>query len=315
MPAAKATHTGDDSKDLQPAGAPSQTALTVLQAIQRSAGFLARRGVESPRLQVEWMLAQLLRMPRMKLYLNFDQALSGPEQDALRTMVVRRGDREPLQHILGTAVFCEWEFVVGPQALIPRPETEMLAEMAWKWLNNRATVGTGRIRALDFGTGTGCLAIAIALKSPAAEVTALDISAEALALAQANAGRLGAAGRVCFNLGDGFAAVADGTVFDLIVSNPPYIPRAEIETLEPEVRLHDPRAALDGGEDGLDFYRLLAAEGRSKLAPEGLLMLEIGEGQASAVRAIFESQKWVVEPAARDYTGRERFITAALGPE
>jgi release factor glutamine methyltransferase len=289
--------------------------MTVLQTIQKSAEFLAKRNVESPRLQVECMLAQILRLPRMQLYLNFDTIVTGKDLDALRAMVVRRGKREPLQHILGTVCFCEWEFTVGPQALIPRPETEILAEMGWKWLDHRAASENRAPKALDFGTGTGCLAIALVLKCRSSTVTAVDISPEALALARLNAEKLGASSAITFIQGRNLACHTESSALDLIISNPPYIPRKEIETLQPEVREHDPRGALDGGEDGLDFYRLLAVEGRSKLAGGGRLMLEIGEGQAHPVRSILESQMWVVESVTNDYSGRERFITAALRHE
>ena len=287
--------------------------MTVLQAIQRSSEFLARRGVESPRLQVEWMLSQLLALPRMQLYLNFEQILSEKDLSTLRGMVVRRGNREPLQHILGSVSFCGYELAVGPHALIPRPETEILAEMAWSWLNSRATTGTNSPRALDFGTGTGCLAIAIALKTPGAWILALDASTEALAVARKNAQSHTLLEKIEFLESTGFDRVPKEMSFDLIVSNPPYIPSADIPELEPEVRDHDPLAALDGGEDGLAFFRLIALEAPPRMRGGGRLMLEIGDGQAEAVRAILESQKWVVETVSQDYTGRQRFITAAPG--
>jgi release factor glutamine methyltransferase len=281
--------------------------VTVLEAIQKSADFLAKKGVESPRLQVELILAHLMKMPRMKLYLNFERALTPAETDALRELVKRRGQREPLQHITGSTSFCGYEIAVNKNALVPRPETELLAELGWQFLVTRHP---SLVTALDFGTGTGCIAIALAAKSPNAKITALDVSPEALALARENAARNNATERIELLQGDGFAALPAGAQFDLIISNPPYIPSAEIETLQPEVRDFDPRAALDGGADGLDFYRRISAEAKPFLKPDGKIMLEFGDGQAEAIRKIFETEKWIVEAVKEDYSQRARIIIA-----
>jgi release factor glutamine methyltransferase len=314
--------------------------VTVLEAIQKSADFLDKKGVESPRQQAELLLTHLLKMPRMKLYLNFERALTAAETDALREFVRRRGQREPLQHIVGSTSFCGLEIAVNRHALVPRPETELLAEEGWRFLQGRAgnplpaerrAEDCAPYQALDFGTGTGCIAIALAAKCPDAKITATDISAEALALAKQNAAANKVAERIEFLQGDGFAALQNvgqasslsttktketetGATpvlrFDLIISNPPYIPSAEIAALEPEVRDFDPRAALDGGADGLDFYRKFAAEAKPFLKPEGKIMLEFGDGQAEAIRKIFEAQKWIVEAVKADYSQRERSLIA-----
>ncbi len=281
--------------------------MTVLEAIQKSSDFLAKKNVESPRLQVELLLAHLLKMPRMKLYLNFDRALSPSEIDSLRELVKRRGQREPLQHIVGSTSFCGYEIAVNRHALIPRPETEMLAELGWQFLS---TINSQLSTALDFGTGTGCIAIALASKCPNAKITATDISVDALALAKQNAEKNNVAERIEFLQGDGFAALSSNSQFDLVISNPPYIPSAEIETLQPEVRDFDPLAALDGGADGLDFYRRLAAEAKSFLKPDGKIMLEFGDGQADAIKRIFENEKWIVEAVRDDYSQRARILVA-----
>jgi release factor glutamine methyltransferase len=322
--------------------------VTVLEAIHKSAEFLAKKGVESPRLNAESLLAHLLKMPRMKLYLNFDRALTAPETDALRELVQRRGRREPLQHITGSTSFCGHEIAIGRAVLIPRPETELLAELGWEFLNQ---LSEGRVpqvpnqtdgdswnsslRALDFGTGTGCIAIALAAKCPNAKIVALDISTDALALAKANAVRNQVAEQIEFLPGDGFAALqSEGRVprvpdptgeikngdswnsslrkleFDLLISNPPYIPSAEIATLDPEVRDFDPRLALDGGTDGLDFYRKLAAEAKSFLKLDGKIMVEFGDGQADRIKRIFENEKWIVEAVKEDYSQRARILIA-----
>ncbi len=284
--------------------------MTVLEAIQKSTEFLAKKSVESPRLQTELLLAHLLKMPRMKLYLNFDRVLLPVEIDSLREIIKRRGQREPLQHIVGSTSFCGHEIAVSRHALIPRPETELLAELGWKFL---ATRHSPLATALDFGTGTGCIAIALAAKCPTAKITALDISAEALALAKQNALQNQVAERIEFLLGDGFAALTDKAQFDLLVSNPPYIASAEIETLDPEVKDFDPRGALDGGADGLDFYRRLATEAKPFLKSDGKIMLEFGDGQADDIKIIFENEKWIVEAVQEDYSHRARILIARHG--
>lgn len=303
--------------------------MTVLEVIQRSTEHLAKRGVDSPRLQIELLLAQVLHLPRLNLYLNFDRVLTESELDAVRQMVRRRGQREPLQQILGSASFCGLELALTPAVLVPRPETELLAERAWKFLLARqagapsqgAALHEGQpptsapqpSTALDFGTGSGCLAIAVAANCPGSLVYALDISAAALAVATANAARHGVADRIRFLSGDGFSPLPDGVRFDLIVANPPYIPSLQIASLQPEVRDFDPRPALDGGPDGLAVIRRLAAEAPPFLRPEGRLMLEFGDGQAQSVSALCQAHGWHVEALEPDYSGRPRFLIAQFG--
>ena len=306
--------------------------MTVLEAIQKSADFLAKKGVESPRLQTELLLAHLLKLPRKNLYLNFERTLAPAEVDALRELVRRRGRREPLQHITGSTSFCGLEIAVNRHALVPRPETELLAELGWTFLS---TLIPQPSTCLDFGTGTGCIAIALAVKCPTAIITATDVSPDALVLARENAARHNVAERIEFLQGDGFVALtSEGRVsrvpesnaamgigdsqssslrrmgFDLIISNPPYISSAEIATLQPEVRDFDPRGALDGGADGLDFYRLIASQAAAFLKPGGKVMLEFGDGQAEAIRHIFENEKWIVEAVKEDYSQRARILVA-----
>jgi release factor glutamine methyltransferase len=264
----------------------------------------------------------------MKLYLNFERALVPMEVDALREMIRRRGQREPLQHIVGSTSFCGLEIAVNRHALAPRPETELLAELGWQFLS---TLNLQPSTALDFGTGSGCIAIALAVKCPSAKIVATDVSPDALALAKQNAGRHNVAERIEFLQSDGFTALEnlgvrrhvgalesgdmsphskDGAPrqFDLVISNPPYIPSAEVATLQPEVRDFDPRVALDGGTDGLDFYRLIAAHAAAFLKSDGKIMLEFGDGQAQAVRKIFENEKWIVEAVKEDYSHRARIL-------
>jgi release factor glutamine methyltransferase len=306
--------------------------VTVLEAIQKSTEFLTKKGVESPRLQTELLLAHLLQMPRMKLYLNFERALSPAETDALRGLVKRRGQHEPLQHLTGSTSFCGLEIAVNRHALVPRPETELLAEAGWQFLS---TLNLQPSTALDLGTGTGCIAVALAVKCPQAKIVATDVSADALALAMENTKCHGVAERIEFLEGDGFAALqSEGRVarapesdvgigdwqssslrkFDLIISNPPYIPSAEIATLQPEVRDFDPHTALDGGGEGLDFYRMFSVRADPFLKPGGRLMLEFGDGQAEAIRRIFEVEKWIVEEVREDYSHRARILIAKPSP-
>jgi release factor glutamine methyltransferase len=281
--------------------------MTVLEVIQRSSEFLARKGVDSPRLQIELLLAHVLQMPRMKLYLDFERALSPSEIETVRELVKRRGEREPLQHIVGSVSFCGLEIAVDRNVLIPRPETELLAEHAEKFLGN---LGSEPAAVLDFGTGSGCLAVVIAARHSSARVHAIDISENALGVARRNAERHGLADRIQFCRGDGLSAVAAELKFNLIVSNPPYIPTNEIAALQPEVRDHDPVLALDGGADGLDFYRRLAREGGPRLRDGGRLMLELGDGQAPAVSDLLVANGWSVERVEKDYSGRDRILIA-----
>ena len=285
--------------------------MTVLEAIQRSAEFLGRKQVESPRLQADLLLADLLRMPRMQLYLNFERVLTPAETDEYRQRVKRRSQREPLQHIVGTVNFCGLELHLSPQVLIPRPETELLAEEGWNFLRKVAADGELAPTALDFGTGSGCIALALAAHCAEARICALDLSPEALNVARENALRLGFADRITFLRSDGLAGTPNGSRFDLLISNPPYIPTDEIQKLQPEVRDYDPHAALDGGADGLAYYRRLAAEAGGVLKAAGRLMLEFGDGQAEPVCRLFRNQNWIVEKILQDYTQRPRILIAS----
>jgi release factor glutamine methyltransferase len=318
--------------------------VTVVEVIQRSSDFLAKKGVESPRLQVELLLAHLLKLPRMKLYLNFDRVLTDGELDELRKMVLRRSLREPLQHITGSTSFCGLEMLVNRNVLVPRPETELLAEMGWEFLDALSSeikksglrggplvkddwrqgpfdtphakdfmLNDGelpQLRVLDFGTGSGCLAITLAVKNPGTHVVAVDISSDALIVARRNAAVHQMESRISFIEGDGFTALVEEPPFDLMVTNPPYIASDEIATLDPEVRDHDPRLALDGGGDGLDFYRRLAREAAVFLKPGAKIMMEFGDGQAAAIEDLFRQEKWIVEAVKTDYSGRPRILTA-----
>lgn len=279
--------------------------MTVLEVIQRGTDYLTRKGVDSPRLQIELLLAHVLQLPRLKLYLNFERTLLDGEVNTLREMVRRRGEREPLQHILGSACFCGLEMAVNRHVLVPRPETEILAERGWTFLNQRQNP-----QALDFGTGSGCLAITLAVKCPSCHVFAVDQSSMALECAKVNTQRHQVERRVELVQSNGFESCPSDLKVDLLISNPPYIPTAEIQSLQPEVRNCDPHLALDGGKDGLDFFRHIAAVAAPLLAPEARVMLEFGEGQESALPGIFSSP-WQIESIEKDYTGRPRILIAS----
>lgn len=277
--------------------------MTVIEAIQLGSARLENAGVESPRLNAELLVGDVLRIHRLSLILDSRRELTTEQFLALEEHLRRREAREPVQHILGTAEFYGREFRVNRHVLVPRPETELLAEWTLQ------TLAASSVEApclLDFGTGSGCLAITLAQERSTASVHAVDISAEALAVAKANASSLKSP--VTFHLGDGFAALPGGLKFDGIVSNPPYIPSREIAGLDPEVRDHDPLLALDGGADGLEFYRRLATEAPAWLKPGGWLALEFGDGQAADLLKIFGAVPWRGAEVRKDDTGRERML-------
>ena len=245
----------------------------VLKILNWTKGYLADKGVENPRLEAEWMLCEALTLDRVGLYLNFDKPLSEAELAAYRGMVARRGRREPLQYILGSQEFMGLDFQVSPAVLIPRHDTEVLVAEGIKR-------GAAARSILDIGAGSGCVAVALAKALPLAEVCAVDISDEALAVARDNAERNGAS--VQFFQGSLLEPFA-GRRFDMILSNPPYIPQAELATLQQEVRGFEPMSALDGGADGLDFYRAIVARAPDHLNAGGWLLFEVGAGQAPEV--------------------------------
>jgi len=279
--------------------------VTVLDIIKRSTGYFEGKGIDSPRLQIELLLAHVLKVPRLKLYLDFERQLSDGELETLREFVRRRGEREPLQYILGTTSFCGLEIAVTPAVLIPRPETELLVEQAWQFLASR---GDQPATVLDFGTGSGCIAVAIAHKFPACDVHAIDASEDALQVARTNAERVAA--KVHFHRGVAIDDLISPRTFDLIVSNPPYIPDAEVERLQPEVRDYEPRLALTGGSEGLDFYRMITFQTQERLTTKGKVIVELGHGQESAARGIFEGEGWSVESVVADYAGTPRILIA-----
>jgi release factor glutamine methyltransferase len=277
----------------------------LLEVLRGTERYLADRGVENPRLNAEHLLAHALGLKRMELYLQFDRPLTESERAPLRDLVKRRGAREPLQHVLGTAEFHGRTFACDKRALVPRPETEQLVELALEIAKDKTAATI-----LDIGTGSGVIALTIALELPSATLHATDLSPDALALAAENAARHALTDRIVFHQAD--LLPPDGTRFDLIIANLPYIPAEEIASLSPEVR-HDPASALDGGADGLDLIRRLIDTAPDRLAPGGALLLEIGLGQADAVNTLLSARKFRDISVRPDYQNIPRFAVGFHG--
>jgi len=277
--------------------------MSVLEVLNAATDYLRKQGVESPRLNAEHLLAHVLAMKnRIDLYLEFERTLGEAERAPLRDLVRRRSEGVPLQHLLGTVEFLGFAFATDARALIPRPETEQLVEFV---------LAEGEFaRLVDVGTGSGVIALSLALKRPEPSITACEISPDALALARENAERHSLADRVTFLESDLLSTVPGD--MDAIVANLPYIPTGEIPSLAREVQ-HDPAIALDGGADGLDLIRRLAAEAATKLAPGGLIALEIGHNQAAAGREILARENFRDISPRRDYQNIERFLIARHG--
>lgn len=274
--------------------------LSVLEVIRSATEYLQKRGVESARLNAELLLAHVLGIPRLELYLQFDRPLGETERAPLRELVRQRGERVPLQHLIGSVEFFGREFLSDQRALIPRPETERFVELVLERLPpTPASI-------LDVGTGSGVIAVTLAAERPDCQVTAIEISEPALSLARENAARHGAT--VGFLLGD---LLPEGSSrFDAIVANLPYICSPEIESLSPEVH-HDPLLALDGGPDGLDLIRRLLADAPQRLHAGGLMALETGAGHAEALlQAAGNLRDIEVLP---DYQGVFRFFFGRYG--
>lgn len=279
--------------------------LTVLEIIKRTSDFLAAKGVESPRLNAELLLGHALRRKRMQLYLEFERPLTEAELESIRPLVRRRAQREPLQYILGETEFHGLKLKVDRRALIPRPETEMLVELAAE----ACPIPPRRI--LDLGTGSGAIALALARRFPEAEVMATDASPEALALAGENVAACDLAGRVTLLRSDWFAAVPATPGFDLIVSNPPYLSAEETGTTAPEVRLFEPASALTGrGAEGAGDLDAIVAAAGGYLNPGGALALETGIGQHPRLAERLAGAGFSRRELRQDLTGRDRFALA-----
>lgn len=282
--------------------------MTLFEVLKGSADVLKDHRVENPRLNAELLLAQCLGFSRETLYANLRREIQTEEKKALDELLRRRMAGEPLQYLLGHQEFWSVDLKVDPRVLIPRPETEVLVDQALSIL----ATPSGRVpRVLDIGTGSGAIVIALTNEFEEIFAVATDISQEALQVAKDNARKVGVGQRIRFVRGDllhPFRPLTDG-VFDLILSNPPYICRSDIEELTREVKDHEPRLALDGGEDGLDFYRRMSRQVPSYLRKGGWLLVEIGQGQGTEISTLFEQSGCFSAPElVRDLSGIERVI-------
>ena len=277
------------------------------QAMRR----LAAAGIESARLDAEVLLGHVLALTREQLIAADDLPISAGQAQQFAALLQRRLNREPVAYLTGRQEFWSLDFHVTRDVLIPRSETERLVEVA---LTLAADMGANQpLRVLDIGTGSGAIAVSLAAELPFGEIVATDISPAALAVAQKNGALNEVVDRITFVPGDWFAALGGQGAFDLIVANPPYIRRAELATLEPEVSLWEPRGALDGGADGLDCYRRIAAAAWRFLTPGGALALEIGAGMGGEVCALFNRAGRYREVALfLDYAGRHRVVVAKM---
>jgi len=276
---------------------------TVLQTIQDGAAYLEKKGVENGRLNMEHLLAHVLRCKRMQLYLWFDRPMAEEELVPLRDLTMRRGKREPLQHLLGTVEFYGREFLCDARGLIPRPETEELVE---KVVAKFGAAGGKPVKILDVGTGSGVIGISLGMVWPEAEVTLVDISTDALQLAGANAAKHGREVRL---VQTDLWAAWPGERFSLVMANLPYIPSGELAQLDAEVQ-RDPALALDGGSEGNEIMLRFIAGLPEHLEPGALVGMEIGPGQGAALQAALERVGLTGVQVMNDYSARERFVFA-----
>jgi release factor glutamine methyltransferase len=286
------------------------TSWTILTVLQWAQTYLQSKGISEPRPGAEVLLAHCLDCNRLDLYLRHDQPLTDDELSCYKRLLKRRLAHEPTQYITGHQEFWSLDFLVSPAVLIPRPETELLVEAVLEQVKRRDP-GGGALRILDVGTGSGILAVVLAKELPQARVIALDQSWPALMVARENARRHGAEQQIAWVLGDLVGPLALKAHFDVIVSNPPYVPTADWEQLPSDIKSFEPRLALDGGPDGLDVIRALVPEMQQLLRPEGLLALEVGQGQAGAVKELL-ADRGAYEPAAilPDYQRIGRVVLA-----
>ena len=278
--------------------------LTVLEIIKRTTDFLEKRGVESSRLNAELLIGHALGLKRMQLYLQFERPLSETELEKIRPLVKRRGNREPVQYIVGETEFAGLKLKVDRRALIPRPETEYLIELlVARWPLAPTTI-------LDLGTGSGAIALALAKAFSGAAVTALDRSAAALALARENGAACGLAERVRWLESDWFSAVPAGETFQLIVANPPYLSDEETNAAEPEVKDFEPVMALSAGINGAADLEKIIVQALPRLAAGGFLACETGIAQHEQLTALASGTGYARVESLRDLTGRERYLLA-----
>lgn len=281
--------------------------LNVLESLQLSTNFLEKKGIESPRLNAELLLAEILNCKRLDLYLKFDQPLKENEVDRYREWISRRGKFEPLQYIIGKVEFFGLQFKVTRDVLIPRSETEILVEEVINFCKSKSG-----LKILDIGTGSGNIPIALSKNLTNVEITTVDVSAKALEIAKENALLNGVESGVKFILSDVNHLKIETGLFDIVISNPPYISAEEYPTLQKEIIDYEPSIALTDSNDGLDFYRAIAERSKSFLKKEGKLFLEIGKGQFEDVEKILSKNDFHNIEIIKDYQQIERVISGEL---
>jgi release factor glutamine methyltransferase len=282
------------------------TVWTIKALLAWTTDYLASKKIESPRAEAQILLAHVLKCNKVDLLVRYDEQPSEAERARFRELIHRRVAGWPVAYLVGTRDFYLLSFEVSPAVLVPRPETETLVLEALAFLKPMPAPSV-----LELGTGSGCIAVSIAHQKTDARVTAVELSPDALAVARRNAARAGVAERIEFLQGDLLAPLKSGSLFDLVVSNPPYIAIGEFPSLAPEVRDHEPRIALDGGPDGLAFYRRIASGVGPFLKPGGRLLMEIGFTQDDAVRAILSARTELELGATiKDMSGHPRVVVA-----
>ncbi|MBT4149219.1 MAG: peptide chain release factor N(5)-glutamine methyltransferase [Candidatus Marinimicrobia bacterium] len=273
----------------------------IIEIIKWGEEYFKLKGFENPKQEIEWLLCDLLQLKRIDLYLKFEDIINKSKLKKLKNWIKRRIEREPLQYITGKVEFYGLKFISTPQALIPRPETERLVDIT---LNSLKKIPEPKI--LEIGTGSGCVSIAVSNKKPRANILSLDISKNALELAEINA-----KSNNCKNINflemDFLNEIPDGR-FDILISNPPYIPQKEIENIMPEVKDYEPRIALTDFEEGLNFYYRIAKVGRT-LIPNGIIILEVGLGNhPQKVFSLFKEAGFDQLELIKDYNNNERIL-------
>ena len=273
----------------------------IIEIIKWGEEYFKLKGFENPKQEIEWLLCDLLQLKRIDLYLKFEDIINKSKLKKLKNWIKRRIEREPLQYITGKVEFYGLKFISTPQALIPRPETERLVDIT---LNSLKKIPEPKI--LEIGTGSGCVSIAVSNKKPRANILSLDISKNALELAEINA-----KSNNCKNINflemDFLSEIPDDK-FDILISNPPYIPQKEIENIMPEVKNYEPRIALTDFEEGLNFYYRIAKVGRT-LIPNGIIILEVGLGNhPQKVFSLFKEAGFDQLELIKDYNNNERIL-------
>lgn len=286
----------------------AQSVWTIAQLLTWTTEFFRERGIENPRLDAEVLLGAVLGKDRIYLYVHFDEPLEPAELARYRTHVKERAAHVPLAYVLGTREFMGLDFHVTRDTLIPRPDTELLVQCAVDFLRARTAAGGDELSIADIGTGTGAIALSALHYTEGTRADAVDISPAAAAVARENAEMLGLAERVAVHVGDLLAPLT-GRRYDMILSNPPYIPTADIAGLMPEVRSYEPHLALDGGTDGLNIYRRLMADAPALLKEGGAIAVEVGIDEAAAVAALAMAHPCIVRTEIlKDLVGIERVV-------